>query len=42
MAETIKLMDRTDVRDLVREKYGAAALMVLNGEGAACCGSSCC
>lgn len=43
------LTDRSDVRELVREKYGAAALTVLNGEGAACCGgvgnggkSSCC
>jgi len=43
------LFDRSDVQELVREKYGAAALTVLNGEGAACCGgvgnggkSSCC
>jgi len=49
MAETIRLTDRSDVRDMVREKYGAAALTVLNGQGAACCGgnagggdSSCC
>ena len=49
MTETIKLTDRNDVRELVREKYGAAALSVLNGQGAACCGgntgggnSSCC
>lgn len=49
MEETIGILNRTDVRDLVREKYGAAALTVLNGEGAACCGgntgggnSSCC
>ena len=34
---TSKLIDRNDVRELVREKYGAAALTVLNGEGAACC-----
>jgi SAM-dependent methyltransferase len=40
MAETIKLTDRNDVRDLVREKYGAAALTVLNGQGAACCGGN--
>lgn len=33
-----KLTDREDVREIVREKYGAAALTVLNGEGAACCG----
>src|SRR5579871_3648958 len=37
MAETIKL---TDLRELVREKYGAAALTVLNGQGAACCGGN--
>lgn len=43
------LTDREDIRELVREKYGAAALTVLNGDGAACCGgvgnggkSSCC
>jgi arsenite methyltransferase len=40
MAETIKLTDRADVREIVREKYGAAALTVLNGQGAACCGGS--
>lgn len=41
--------DREDVRNVVRQKYGAAALTVLNGKGAACCGgevkeggSSCC
>jgi arsenite methyltransferase len=42
------LTDRDDVRELVREKYGAAALTVLEGKGAACCGgntgggNSCC
>ncbi len=48
MAE-FTLMERGDVRDLVRQKYGEAALTVLKGEGAACCGgnagggnSSCC
>jgi SAM-dependent methyltransferase len=35
-----KLIDRDDVREIVREKYGAAALTVLNGEGAACCGGN--
>jgi len=41
MAESnIRLTDREDVRDLVRQKYGAAALTVLNGEGAACCGGN--
>ena len=43
------LTDRDDVREVVRQKYGQAALTVLNGQGAAsCCGggdsaaSSCC
>jgi SAM-dependent methyltransferase len=40
MAEPIQLTDRADVRDIVREKYGAAALTVLEGKGAACCGSN--
>jgi SAM-dependent methyltransferase/DNA-binding transcriptional ArsR family regulator len=40
MTEQINLVDRADVRNLVREKYGAAALTVLNGEGAACCGGN--
>jgi arsenite methyltransferase len=40
MSESINLMDRDDVRTLVREKYGAAALTVLNGNGAACCGGN--
>ena len=30
---------RSDVREVVREKYGAAALTVLQGRGAACCGN---
>jgi SAM-dependent methyltransferase len=34
------LTDRPDVRALVRDKYGAAALTVLNGGGAACCGGN--
>ncbi|BDI28253.1 arsenite S-adenosylmethyltransferase [Capsulimonas corticalis] len=34
------LTDREDVRDLVRQKYGEAALTVLNGQGAACCGGN--
>ena len=29
-----------DVKDVVREKYGEAALRVVSGEGSACCGSS--
>lgn len=32
------IIARDDVRELVREKYGVAALTVLNGHGAACCG----
>ncbi len=40
MSNTIKLTDRDDVRQLVREKYGAAALTVLSGQGAACCGGN--
>lgn len=36
-------IDREDVREVVRQKYGAAALTVLQGRGAACCGGdSCC
>jgi len=38
MSDKPKLIDREDVRNIVREKYGAAALTVLNGQGAACCG----
>ncbi len=40
MQNNDNLMDREDVRELVRSKYGAAALTVLNGQGAACCGGS--
>ena len=40
MTGTIKLTDRNDVRELVRQKYGAAAVTVLNGEGGACCGGN--
>jgi arsenite methyltransferase len=36
----LTLTDRADVRELVREKYGAAALTVLEGKGAACCGGN--
>ena len=52
MPETIDLMNKDNVRDLVRRKYGEAAQTVLQGKGAAnCCGgasgsedpsSSCC
>ncbi len=41
----LKWTERDDVREIVREKYGAAALTVLSGAGAACCGAdgeSCC
>jgi len=34
------LMERDDVREVVRQKYGEAALTVLNGQGAACCGGN--
>ena len=30
----------SDIKDVVKEKYGQAALRVVSGEGAACCGSS--
>jgi arsenite methyltransferase len=33
-----RLLDGNDVREVVRQKYGAAALTVLEGKGAACCG----
>lgn len=42
------LINREDVREIVRQKYGEAALTVLNGKGKACCGgtaqteSTCC
>lgn len=36
----IDLRDRQDVREVVRRKYGEAALTVLNGWGAACCGGN--
>lgn len=35
-----KLIEREDVRDLVRQKYGEAALKVLQGQTGSCCGSS--
>ncbi|MCC7228928.1 MAG: arsenite methyltransferase [Fimbriimonadaceae bacterium] len=44
MRET-NLTEREDVRDLVRQRYGEAALAILQGQtGAGCCGSStsCC
>lgn len=34
--------DRIDIHEIVREKYGKAALTVINSEGPACCGSSSC
>ena len=36
----VELMARADIRDLVRRKYGEAAMTVINGEGAACCGGN--
>jgi ubiquinone/menaquinone biosynthesis C-methylase UbiE len=34
-----KLIEREDVREIVRQKYGAAAQIVLEGRGEACCGT---
>ena len=34
------MSDVTDVKAVVKDKYGRAALRVVSGEGAACCGSS--
>src|SRR5512144_156689 len=31
-----------DIKDVVKEKYGKAALRVTEGAGASCCGPSCC
>jgi len=31
-----------DIKDVVKEKYGQAALRVTSGEGASCCGPGCC
>jgi SAM-dependent methyltransferase len=48
MTDHLNLTSRDDVRELVREKYGAAAQAVLSGNGAACCsgnaggGDACC
>jgi SAM-dependent methyltransferase len=39
MSDT-NLIERDDVREIVKEKYGAAALTVLTGQGAACCGGN--
>ena len=45
------LTDREDIREVVRQRYGAAAMVVLEGRGKSCCGpadgeaaasSSCC
>lgn len=33
-------MSTPDVKEVVREKYGQAALRVVSGQGSACCGSS--
>ena len=38
--ESGDLLMRDDIRDVVRQKYGDAALTVLNGDGAACCGGN--
>jgi arsenite methyltransferase len=34
------LIEREDVRELVRQKYGEAALRVLQGQGSSCCGTA--
>ena len=34
------LIEREDVRELVKRKYGEAALKVINGSQASCCGGS--
>lgn len=34
------MIEREDVREVVRRKYGEAALTVLSGQGAACCGGN--
>jgi len=38
--ETTKLTDREDVREIVRKKYGEAALRVMASAPATCCGES--
>src|SRR6476659_5327292 len=40
MTDTGKLTDRAEVREIVQKKYGMAALTVLQGQGASCCGGS--
>jgi SAM-dependent methyltransferase len=35
----LNLTDRADVREVVRQKYGEAAKIVLDGRGEACCGT---
>jgi len=37
---TKDLTDREDVREVVRQRYGEAALRVMNDQGGACCGGS--
>lgn len=40
MNDNLKLIDREDVRKLVEQKYGEAALRVLEGQSGGCCGST--
>jgi len=40
MTDTTQRTDRDDIREIVRQKYGAAALTVLQNKSAACCGGS--
>jgi SAM-dependent methyltransferase len=37
---TDKIIERDDVRQMIKEKYGEAALRVLSGQGGACCSGS--
>jgi arsenite methyltransferase len=39
MMDDIKRIDRQDVREIVKQKYGQAARIVLEGRGEACCGT---
>lgn len=36
----VSMIERENVREVVRRKYGEAALTVLSGQGAACCGGN--
>jgi arsenite methyltransferase len=36
------MRDMSDIKDVVKDKYGQAALRVATGQGASCCGPGCC